>query len=536
MTRNTNQLLRTLVTVVALTLTLSGTSADAQQKSRQKLPSPEKIIGEYHKAAGGKKRIAAIRDAVYDWSAEQGAESAAGGAEQPPPAVTTARTQIKAPNSWRVDVVDASGEINRAASARSAWRRDANGDLHTLTDAEAFNAKLEAALEASNLINHKKLNALARTVALDTAPAGEPAYVVEFATREGARLRYWFGAQSKLMLRIEDARAGAQTSFGEYKARENGVLEPHRLTLRRGGPQSPAIVLRLREARYNTNLPDSIFEPPSDQAINIPQLLREVSVNQKALDERVSEYTYTRKGVEREINDSGEVKKEKIEVHEIYPIRGGGRVLKLISENNQPLTAERQAKEEKRVTEELEKAEREYQKAVEKREQIKRRSNETGAGKDGDEEFDGIAAFLRACEFVSPRREMFRDRETIVFDFRPRADFRPRSRTDSLLSKLIGVAWIDPADKQVMRLEARLADGFKIGGGLLASVRSGSAFAFEQARMGDGVWLPRFAQINASVKVFLVAGLRLDATREYSDYKRFNVETGDASVGVEKKQ
>lgn len=504
--------------VLLTALCLSGVSVRASQKTSVKLPSPEKIVREYHKAAGGKKRIAAVKDASYEWVVD---------------GETKARVQVQSPGSLRTDVFTPNGEINRAASVRSAWMRDANGDLRTLTDTEAFSAKLQAALEASNLVDYKKRQILARTVALDQS-LDEPTYVVEFSTREGARLRYWFGATSKFILRVADLRQGMEISFGDYRARE-GLVEPHRMTLRWTAAEAP-LVFRLQEVRYNTGLAVTIFDPPSDEAVNIPQLLRDVSRNQKALDERVSEYTFTRKQVEREINDRGELKSEKIQIHEIYPIQGGGRVLKLISENNVPLAGEKIEKEEKRVAEELAKAEREYQKAREKREQAKRRANETGAGKDGDEEFEGIAAFLRACEFVSPRRETLRGRETIVFDFRPRANFRPRSREESLISKLIGVAWIDPEDKQVVRLEARLADGFKIGGGLLASVRSGSAFAFEQARMADGVWLPRFAQINASVKVLLFAGLSLNATREYSDYKKFNVQTGDASVNASKEE
>jgi len=90
-----------------------------------------------------------------------------------------------------------------------------------------------------------------------------------------------------------------------------------------------------------------------------------------------------------------------------------------------------------------------------------------------------------------------------VFDFRPRPGFKPSNRQEDLISKLVGVAWIDPADKQVMRLEGRLAEGFKMAGGLLVNLRPGAAFVMEQTRMVEGVWLPRMAQINLSVKVLL---------------------------------
>jgi hypothetical protein len=229
------------------------------------------------------------------------------------------------------------------------------------------------------------------------------------------------------------------------------------------------------------------------------------------------------------------VKKEKTHVHEIYPVAGGGAVYKLISEDGVALSPERMAKEEKRVGEELEKIGRENAKRKEKREREQaeraatRQKRETGAGADGDEEV-GIGVFLRACEFISPRRESFQNREAIVFDFRPRPGFKPANRGESIVAKLAGVAWIDPVDKQVMRLEARLSEGFKVGGGLVASVRPGSAVVLEQTRLADSVWLPRFSQINASAKIFLFAGFRLDATREYSNYKRFSTNAGEATI------
>ncbi|HEX7296282.1 MAG TPA: hypothetical protein VF251_11045, partial [Pyrinomonadaceae bacterium] len=118
-------------------------------------------------------------------------------------------------------------------------------------------------------------------------------------------------------------------------------------------------------------------------------------------------------------------------------------------------------------------------------------------------------------------------RDAIVFDFRPRQGFRPSNRSESLIAKLVGVVWIDPIDKQVMRLEARLAEGFKIGGGLLVSLRPGAALVMEQTRMDEGVWLPRFAQVNLSVKILLFGGGDLNKTLEWSDYRHFSGDVKD---------
>jgi hypothetical protein len=290
----------------------------------------------------------------------------------------------------------------------------------------------------------------------------------------------------------------------------------------------------LQRASYNTGIADSAFDPPpAAEALDVKALLRQVSLNQDQLEQRFTEYSFIQKETSREISSKGEVKKETVKVFEVFPISNREPVMKLLSENGVPLTEERAAKEQKRVEEEFAKAERDKDKneqKVEKRRAERQRKREAKA----DDDDIGISAFLRVCEFVSPRRERFRDREAVVFDFRPRPGFKPGNRQEDLISKLVGVAWIDPADKQVMRLEARLAEGFKMGGGLLVNLKPGAAMVMEQTRTVEGVWLPRLAQINLSVKVLLFGGGDYNQTYEWSDYKHFSGDVGDYKLDAPK--
>ncbi len=495
-----------LACVSHVALAQKSRSAAARQP---KLPAPEKIINDYVKATGGKKRLAAIRDATYEWSAAL-----------PQQGNARARVQQKAPASVRLDLTLEDNRMSSAAaSPRSAWVRDSDGLSRTLTDAEAGATKLQAALLASRLIDLKKLNILARTIGVEET-SGESAYVVEFSTREGARLRCYFGASSKLLLNITDNARQTTTRFGDYRA-ESGTLEPHRLDIET--KNAPPRTFILQATRYNTNVNETIFDPPGAEALDIPALLSEVEENQKKIDERVADYSYTEKRTEREINDRGEVTKTTIKVIEVVRLQGGGDFTRLISENGVPLSAERAAKQDKQILEQVTK----YEQEREKREQKKLEAEKNGkpAKKDGDELT--VADFVRICEFVSPRRERLRDRDAIVFDVRPRAGFRPSNRTESIVAKLNGVAWIDPVDKEVIRFEARFAEGIKVAGGLLASVRPGATVVFEQTRLPDGVWLPRFAQVNLSVKVLLFKGIEVNQTQEFSDYHRAKTEVKD---------
>jgi hypothetical protein len=493
----------------------------ANAPAQKKLPSAEKIVDNYLKAIGGKNKIAAIKDAKYEWSLEQHDRSAG-----------TARTLRKVPSSERWELMFGNGSITTASSPTSAWEAGLDHQPHTLVGPGSSAAKLRALLEASRLVNFKKLNVLARVVSLGDL-ATEPAYIVEFSTKSGAKLQYYFNVRNSLITKITDDAQKSRTWFEDYRM-ENGVLEPHRLRI---SSETGELTYLLQSVQYNTGIVDAEFDPPKTlENLDVAALLRDVGKNQDEVEKRVTEYSFVQKETDREINSKGELKKETIKVYEVFPVANREPVLKLISENGVPLSADRAAREEKRVQDELEKAERDKDKderdAARKKADQEKKNRAAGRDEDDDPE---ISQFLKVCEFVSPRRERFQDRDTIVFDFRPRPEFKPANREESLIAKLVGTMWIDPVDKQVIRLEARLAEGFKMAGGLLVSLKPGAAMIMEQTRVGQGVWLPRFAQFNLSVKVLLFGGGDYNKTIEWSDYKHFSGDVNDYKIEAPKK-
>jgi hypothetical protein len=472
----------------------------------RKLPAADRILSDYIKAMGGKKRLAAISDATYDWTVKLQDQT-----------MGVAKEQVKAPVSVRTTLTFGNGIIDSAANPSSTWERGLDGAGRTLTDAEAGAAKLQAMLQASRLVDYKRLSVLARTIAYDDS-GSEPVYFVEFSMRSRASLRYSFSVARKVLLQINDDARKTTTIFSDYRP-ESEILEPHRKDINSGGG---SLTFLLQRVTYNTGLTNATFDPPTaSETFDIAALMRDVSRNQDILEERTAEYSFVQRETTREINERGELKKESVKVYEVFPIANHEPVTKLISEDGVVLSGERAVKEEKRVAEEMEKAEKESAQNKEKQQRREaERAKKRDSGKAEDED-PGISQFLRACEFVSPRRERFRDRDTIVFDFRPRPNFHPANRSEALVSKLVGIVWIDPVDKQVIRMEARLAEGFKMGGGLLVSLKPGAAMVMEQKRMDDGVWLPRLAHFNLSIRVLLFGGGDINKTFEWSDYKHF---------------
>src|SRR5882762_910080 len=496
-------------------LLASGRTSLSQQKSANagpgRLPSADRVVGDYLKVLGGKKRVSAIRDATYEWTSQQQAGGTAG----------EARTELSSPSSLRMTIRVDKSERQTGVSPSSVWQKSDDGTVQTITGKTAADSRLRALLLATHFVNYSKYNVLARVTGVEPA-AGSPQFIVEFSMRNGARVRAWFDASSKLLMKIEDGSSLDSIVFGEYKV-ENGIQEPHRTEIE--SKDSGRVILTLQRVTRNTGLTAATFDPPApERPIDLTALIHDLQVNQGQIDERVSDYYYTQKETQRDINDKGELKKETVKVYEVFPVPGRQSVLKLVSENGVSLSPERAEKEQKRVGEELEKAERDRAKDKEKRE---RRAQEKDDPKKDDDRGPNISTFLRACDLVSPRTEMLGNRRVEVLDFRPKPGFRPATREESIVSKLIGIVWIDPIDKVVMRLEARFAEGFKVGGGLVLSLKPGAAFVLEQTRLDDGVWLPKFAQANLSYKLFLLGGGNVNATYEWSDYHRIKTEAKD---------
>src|SRR6185369_6522705 len=223
------------------------------------------------------------------------------------------------------------------------------------------------------------------------------AYIVEFSTRGGARFQYYFCVKTSLLTKITGDVKKTRVLLDDYRT-ERGILEPHRVRMNLDGPGE--LTLLLQSVKYDTGIDDRVFDPPAaTENLDVAALWREVIANQDELDNRVAEYAFGKLKL-IEISDKGELKKETIKVYEVYPLPNREPVQKLISENGVPLSAERAAKEDRRVQEEFAKAEREKEK--DEKRVAQRRAEREKKGAEGTE----ISPFLKACEFVSPRREM----------------------------------------------------------------------------------------------------------------------------------
>ncbi|MFP5275888.1 MAG: hypothetical protein ACLGPM_02140 [Acidobacteriota bacterium] len=247
-------------------------------------------------------------------------------------------------------------------------------------------------------------------------------------------------------------------------------------------------------------------ETPQSASLDLHQVLTEVQAHQKQVEALRENYTFNSVQIKQEVDGSGQVQKTESEEREQFFVNGH-MIGRLVKRNGQPLSAADSRKEDARIIELVDKAQK------------------TPPGQRLDGPSISVDRVLDLMDLRNPRREVFRGRPTIVFDFVGRRDAKTHGIMEDASKKLQGTIYIDAADLQVAHLEVRVDDDFRFGG-LLASVQKGSSFRFDQAPVGRGLWLPTGSEADVEAKVLLFKHLRERVTQQDFGFQRFGVETG----------
>jgi hypothetical protein len=256
---------------------------------------------------------------------------------------------------------------------------------------------------------------------------------------------------------------------------------------------APAMAQHGAEEGVSSPLPD------------IRALMLEVQAHQKELEKVRENYTYSSLQTTQDIDSNGQVKKTETEEGEDFFVNGHV-IERTVKKNGQPLSDSEQQKETERVTKQVEKAEK------------------TPPDQPMEGQGISIGRVLEIMDVRNPRREVFRGRAAIVFDFAGRKDVKTHGLAEDASKKLQGTMWIDEADRQVAHMEVSFTDSFRVAGGLVASVEKGSSFRFDQSLVNGEIWLPTGAEANFQAKVLLLKNVRQHVTERDSDYKRFHVD------------
>jgi hypothetical protein len=468
-----------------------------------------KIVDQYVKAAGGSRTLSRIQTLTIEGTFTNASDGKAG----------TYTLSTKLPNRYYSELVVGDKNLIEAYNGKSAWHQNAAGEIGTLVGPEGFQLEAAGQYYNSRLVIPKKSKLTVAFVG-HAEVRGKDALQIEAGTATGVKRQVFFDSQTHLIVKEAATVGGVEEEifYDEYRP-ESGVQIPHKIELRRARESYRIMVTR---AAVNGVIGERVFDFPKKSQVQLPDLktlFKEIDDNQKAIDKIKEKYAGSRAEEETEYEGNGKVKKiEKREYTFFY--LNGDEVSTLVKKDDKPLSEDEQKKENERVQKEI----RDIQKREAKKEATKEKDKAQGKEEnDGDE--PGIEVFLRACQFVNPRRERFRGQDVLVFDFEPNPEFKAHKLEEKVVQKLAGVVWIDEKAHDVARLEAYFVGDMKFAGGLLANLQKGTSFVFEQAFINNEVWLPTYEEAHVGVRVPLVKGIKVNEVTRYSDYKKFNVET-----------
>jgi hypothetical protein len=495
--------MRPLTYTSLLALSLACPSAFAQT------PEPAKIAEQFVKAEGGSKVLSKIQTMTLEGTFTNAADGKSG----------TYTLDTKLPNRYYSELVIGDKNVIEAYNGKSAWHQTAAGELGTLLGQEGLQLEAASSYYNSRFLNLKK-NKLALAFVGHAQVRGKDVLQVEVTAPTRVKREVFFDSQTHLIVKETGAVGGVDQEilYDDYRI-VDGVKLPYKIELHRG---HDAYAIDIARAVINGTVGERVFDFPIKSQVKLPDLkalFKEIDENQKAIDKLKENYAGTRVEEETEFEKDGKLKKTSLNEFTFFYLNGN-EVSTLVKKDGKPLSDAEQKKENEKTQKEI----ADIQKREAKKEAKDEKAKEEGKKDKEDDDVD-IETFLRACQFVNPRRERFRGEDVLVFDFEPNPEYKAHKMVEKIIQKLAGVIWIDEKAHDVARLEAYFVGDFRFAGGLLANLQKGTSFIFEQAYINNEIWLPTYMEAHVGVRLLLLKGFNVNAVTHYSDYKRFNVET-----------
>lgn len=484
--------------------------------------SPGKILKQSEKAMGGAKALQSLKSWQKIGKISRLKDGASGNFIE----------QVSQPNFYNLSYDLGGFEIEKGFNGKSSWRRDSREGLQTLTGKESVDFQTEADFRNTLWLDYKKDKS--KIAAAGKADVnGKAANVILLTTAKGVSVKLFFDAVSNLLIREEFPFGDEKMIFDYADFRvANSVKIPFSTKIQ---ISEEVYEIKLDDVKINPQIAKSEFDFPTISGApitDISALLKDLQANEDRVEALLDKYSFNQKNIKRELGKDGILREVSSETNQLSFYKGF-RISRLVEKNGKTLSEKDQQNEDKEVQKRVEEIEKKIAK-----EEAKTVQQSSAGTPDEEGRRVSIAEVLRASKLINPRRERFRGRDVIVFDFEPNPNFDYKNAKSFLkfFGKTAGVMWIDEKDKQVARIEAVLADSYKIGGGVLAKLRKGASFTLEQERVGDEIWLPSVADINLSVRVFLVKGIDVNQLIKSYNYRKFETEVKDAKVSETKEQ
>lgn len=267
------------------------------------------------------------------------------------------------------------------------------------------------------------------------------------------------------------------------------------------------------------NLPDlkTCAPAPEKAGLGLPPTTdpREIVRRSVEIDHRTVElarsYTCQNRQVIDHLGKNGEVKSTEIKTYDIN-FYYGEEYSRLVAENDKPLNADQQKKEDEKLDKFLAKYRNESAEDREKRLAKEKKQREEGR------------AFLRdvvnAYDFKLVGEERVDGADSYVIEATPRPDFKPTQPHADMLKRIKGRMWIEKKDYNWVKVEAEATDTISFGL-FLFRIHPGSHFVLEKTLVNNEVWLLKRLDIHGGARIALFKNENIAQQDVLSNFRKY---------------
>jgi hypothetical protein len=180
-----------------------------------------------------------------------------------------------------------------------------------------------------------------------------------------------------------------------------------------------------------------------------------------------------------------------------------GRIHRLLAEDGQPLSAERQREEARRLD------------AL-----LHDRSQQQKLLHDYQGDEDRIARIVG----LLPEGFVYRfdgvDGDDIRLKYQPNPEFKPPTYEARVFHGMAGTLWVNAREKRLSRLRGKLVANVDFGYGLLGRLDQGGTFDLERTEVAPGCWKTRVLDVHITGHVILLKSIGKEQTEVRSEFRR----------------
>ena len=248
---------------------------------------------------------------------------------------------------------------------------------------------------------------------------------------------------------------------------------------------------------------------------DVNPLVRRALSSEISRQQRLENYTWEQKTVEKTFDQKGRPQSTKTKVFE-YLVIDGSEYERMIEEDGKPLNSARVFKEQQKMDKEMarRRAESPAQRKHRQDEHLKRRR-------------EGIRfreEVLAAFTFSIAGEEKVKGLECWKILGEPKRGYQAQSRQGKMvLGKIHGTLWITKANSDLMKVDAVTTDKITFGG-FLASLSPGAHIALEMMRVNDELWHPELIRVSVNARA-LVKRFNVEEELAFRNFRKFKTES-----------